>query len=126
MVLLPAWRDVIRPQSDVRYGDFKQAEFAADLTQIDKKEGEEGRRIEYIDPAEFFRRTYLTEGIKGLLAQALRRAAGKDGEPVIQLKTAFGGGKTHSMFALYHFMRGNDLPEKIPDLRQVLDMAGVS
>ena len=41
----------------------------------------------------FFARTYVTEGMTGLLVQALKRVRGKDGEPVIQLKTAFGGGK---------------------------------
>lgn len=119
---LPAWRNVISPQSDVREGKYKTAEFAADLASIFKRD----ETIEYLDPAEFFRRTYITGGMKGLLSQALMRASGKDGEPVIQLKTAFGGGKTHSMFALYHFMRGNNLPALIPELNGVLDSAGVS
>ncbi|MCL2011114.1 MAG: DUF499 domain-containing protein, partial [Synergistaceae bacterium] len=81
---------------------------------------------EYLDPVEFFRRTYVTEGMSGLLVQALKRAGGKDGEPVIQLKTAFGGGKTHSMLALYHLMRGQVPIDKIPNVRPVLERAGVS
>ena len=40
---------------------------------------------------EFFARTYVTEGMAGLLEQSLRRISGDEGEPVIQLKTAFGG-----------------------------------
>mgnify|MGYP000252480343 CR=1 FL=1 len=63
--------------------------------------------------------------MKGLLVQSVRRVTGKDGEPVIQLKTAFGGGKTHSMLALYHLLRGKAPLEKIPTVRPVLAEAGV-
>ena len=97
MAGLPCWRDVIEPHPDVAQGRYKNAEFAADLAQVARGEG----AYEYRDPVEFFSRTYLTEGMKGLLVQAIRRVTGKDGEPVIQLKTAFGGGKTHSMLALF-------------------------
>ena len=46
--------------------------------------------------------------------------------PVIQLKTAFGGGKTHSMLALYHLLRSRALLDKIPDVVPVLEVAGIS
>ena len=39
-------------------------------------------------------RIYVTEGMKGVLIQALKRFGEKDGEPVLQLKTAFGDGYT--------------------------------
>lgn len=119
---LPSWRSVIMPHPDVREGRYKNAEFAADLSQVTQG----GGSIEYRDPVEFFKRTYLTEGIKGLLVQSLKRVNGKDGEPVIQLKTAFGGGKTHSMLALYHLMRGKMPLEKLPELKSVLNEAGLS
>ena len=41
-----------------------------------------------------------------LLVGALQRLAGAGGDPVIQLQTNFGGGKTHSMLALYHLFSG--------------------
>lgn len=119
---LPCWRDVIEPHPDVAQGRYKNAEFAADLAQVARGEG----AYEYRDPVEFFARTYVTEGMTGLLEQSLRRICGKDGEPVIQLKTAFGGGKTHSMLALYHMMRGRVPIEKIPNVKHVLQRAGVS
>ena len=78
------------------------------------------------DPVEFFARTYVTEGMTGLLEQSLRRVCGKEGEPVIQLKTAFGGGKTHSMLALYHMMRGTVSIDKIPNVKPVMERSGVS
>jgi hypothetical protein len=37
-----------------------------------------------------------------LLTQVAQRLNGKGGEPVIQLQTAFGGGKTHTLLAVYH------------------------
>lgn len=119
---LPSWRDVIEPHPDVAQGRYKNAEFAADLAQVARGEG----AYEYRDPVEFFARTYVTEGMTGLLEQALRRVCGLDGEPVIQLKTAFGGGKTHSMLALYHMMRGRVSIDKIPNVKPVLERAGVN
>lgn len=119
---LPSWRDVMEPHQDVAEGRYRNAEFAADLAQVARGEGS----LEYRDPVEFFGRTYVTEGMKGLLVQALRRVSGLGGEPVIQLKTAFGGGKTHSMLALYHLLRSRDLLDRIPNVAPVLKEAGVS
>lgn len=118
---LPCWRNVIEPHPDVAQGRYKNAEFAADLAQVARGEG----AYEYRDPVEFFSRTYVTEGMKGLLVQALRRVSGKDGEPVIQLKTAFGGGKTHSMLALYHLLRGRAPSNRTPNIKAVLDAAEI-
>ena len=55
---------------------------------------------------EFFRRTFLTESLKRLLVGGVRRLLGQGGDPVVQLQTNFGGGKTHSMLALYHLFGG--------------------
>lgn len=118
---LPCWREVMEPHPDVAQGRYRNAEFAADLAQVARGEGS----FEYRDPVEFFARTYVTEGMKGLLVQALKRVCGRDGDPVIQLKTAFGGGKTHSMLALYHLLRGAVALEKIPAAAPVLEAAGL-
>ena len=107
---LPSWRDIIEPHPDVAQGRYKNAEFAADLSQVVRGEA----AMEYQDPVEFFARTYITDGMKRLLVESLRRVCGTSGEPVIQLKTAFGGGKTHTMLALYHLLRGRAPLEKIP------------
>ena len=99
---LKPWREIVTPHKDVASGRYQQAEFAADLWQVHLGEGTD----EYRDPVEFFRRTYLTESLKGLLVGAIRRVAGRGGDPVVQLQTNFGGGKTHSMLALYHLFSG--------------------
>ena len=41
-----------------------------------------------------------------MLVGAVQRLAGQGGDPVVQLQTNFGGGKTHSMLALYHLFSG--------------------
>ncbi|HOE32918.1 MAG TPA: Swt1 family HEPN domain-containing protein [Smithella sp.] len=99
---LKPWREVVTPHKDVASGRYSQAEFAADLWQVHMNEGTD----EYRDPSEFFRRTYLTESLKAMLVNSVRRLSGKGGDPVIQLQTNFGGGKTHSMMALYHLFSG--------------------
>jgi predicted AAA+ superfamily ATPase len=99
---LKPWREVVTPHADVASGRYQQAEFAADLWQVHLGEG----APEYRDPKEFFRRTYLTESLKGLLVGGIQRISGTGGDPVVQLQTNFGGGKTHSMLALFHIFSG--------------------
>lgn len=111
----------MQPHPDVAEGRYRAAEFAADLAQVSRGEG----AYEYRDPVEFFARTYVTEGMAGLLVESLKRIAGKGGEPVIQLKTAFGGGKTHTELALYHIVRGGITVDRAPNLKTVLDRAGL-
>jgi hypothetical protein len=90
---LKPWREIVTPHPDVASGRYQQAEFAADLGQVHRGEGTD----EYKNPTEFFRRTFLTDGLKHLLVNALLRLSGKGGDPVVELQTNFGGGKTHSM-----------------------------
>ena len=115
---LKPWREIVTPHKDVASGRYQQAEFAADLWQVHLGEGTD----EYRDPVEFFRRTYLTESLKGLLVGAIHRLAGRGGDPVVQLQTNFGGGKTHSMLALYHLFSGT-APGELAGIDGVLQEA---
>ena len=117
---LKPWRDVVTPHIDVASGKYQQAEFAADLWQVHIGEGTD----EYRQPDEFFRRTYLTESLKRLLVGGVERITGKGGDPVVQLQTNFGGGKTHSMLALYHLFGGANASELV-GVDAVLAEAGV-
>jgi predicted AAA+ superfamily ATPase len=117
---LKSWREVVTPHKDVASGRYQQAEFAADLWQVHLGEGTD----EYKKPAEFFRRTYLTESLKQLLIGAVRRISGQGGDPVVQLQTNFGGGKTHSMLALYHLFSGTK-PNDLVGIDAVLQDAGI-
>lgn len=124
---LKPWREIATPHPDVASGKFQQAEFAADLFQVITGRASE----EYANPKEFFRRTYFTEGLSQLLGRAWLRLSGSGGDPVVELQTNFGGGKTHSLLALYHLFGGKakkaditglenidtqfkELPEKLP------------
>lgn len=100
---LKPWRQIITPHPDVASGKFQQAEFAADLWRV-YQDGESAG--EYGRPVDFFNRTYLTQGIRKLLTNTLKRLNGDGGDPVINLQTNFGGGKTHSLLAIYHLCSG--------------------
>lgn len=117
---LKPWRDVVTPHRDVASGKYQQAEFAADLWQVHLGQGSD----EYRDPVEFFRRTYLTVSLRRLLVGAVERLAGRGGDPVVQLQTNFGGGKTHSMLALYHLFSGTS-PAELAGVDAVLQEAGL-
>ena len=92
------WREIAIPHTDVLKGTFQQSEFAADISAVHSGKAP----VEYQDAKAFFERTYITEGMRLLLTQVAQRLSGKNGEPVIQLQTAFGGGKTHTMLAVLH------------------------
>lgn len=113
---LKPWREVLQPHDDVASGNFSASEFAADLHMVANGRGAE----EYVDPVQFFRRTYLTEGLRELLDRAVRRIGGDtNASPIINAQTNFGGGKTHSMLAAWHLFSGTPLssyPQDIQDL----------
>ena len=114
---LRPWREVIRPHDDVARGAFTASEFAADLHLVHTGQA---TSPEYGDPVEFFNRTYLTQGLRDLLSRALLRVSGEAGaSPVVNLQTNFGGGKTHSMLALYHLFSGTAakfFPQELQEL----------
>jgi len=114
------WREVVTPHEDVASGKYQQAEFAADLWQVHMGEG----TAEYKNPREFFNRTFLTDSLKRLLVSGVQRLSSNGGDPVVQLQTNFGGGKTHSMLALYHLFSGVN-PTELTGVDSVLAKAGV-
>lgn len=119
---LKPWREIARPHRDVLEGTFKQSEFAADITQV--ANGKAPR--EYQDAEQFFARTFITEGMRLLLGSVAERLTGKGGDPVIQLQTAFGGGKTHTMLAVYHLASRNVSTDRLQGIPPILDAAGIS
>ncbi|MBN1956153.1 MAG: ATP-binding protein [Anaerolineae bacterium] len=96
--LRPWWHTAI-PHKDIREGRLDLKIFAVDLAQV-----VEGDAVsEYRDPDAFFQRTYVTRGLRSTLTGVLRRLAGRDdGVAITQMATVFGGGKTHTLLALYH------------------------
>ena len=118
---LKPWREIARPHKDVLEGTFKQSEFAADITQVANGTATD----EYQDAEKFFSRTYITEGMRLLLISVAQRLASHSGDPVIQLQTAFGGGKTHTLLAVYHLASRAVGTDKLAGIPPVLDEAGI-
>ena len=86
------------PHEDIVEGHLTMDVFAADLWQV-----AEGKApLDYQDPDLFFKKTFITDGLKNILEIAKARLEGRSGDSVIQLQTPFGGGKTHTLIALYH------------------------
>lgn len=119
---LKPWSEIARPHKDVLEGSFKQSEFAADITQVASGTAPE----EYQNAEKFFSRTYITEGMRLLLISVAQRLAGQGGDPVVQLQTAFGGGKTHTMLAVYHLANREVSTDKLMGVPPILDEAGIS
>jgi hypothetical protein len=120
---LRPWIEVAFPHPDVLENRFKESEFAADLFAVDSGNAEG----DYATARGFFGITFLTEGLKRVLLSAAQRLAGQGGDPVIGLQTAFGGGKTHTLLAVYHLARhlseGGD-PASLPGLQPLIASLG--
>lgn len=92
------WHQHCVLRDDVRQGTLELAEFAADLYAVRMKDAPNVYQV----PTLFFDRTYPTHKLKTLVRNVLRRLSGKDGNPVLTLQVAYGGGKTHALITLLH------------------------
>ena len=63
------------------------------------------------DGAQFFEKTYITQGMQDLISEGMARLAGVSTQGIFHLKQAMGGGKTHLLV-------GFGLLAKHPELRQ--------
>lgn len=119
---IKSWTEIATPHEDVLKGTFKQAEFAADISRVRAREA----GPEYDDPVKFFERTFITEGMRLLMDSLVKRLNGQGGDPVIQLQTAFGGSKTHTLIAVYHLAGGEVPTSSLQGVPPILDAAGIS
>ncbi len=105
--------DLCTPRTEVLQGELREDIFAARLQDVMNGKADPV----YGNPATFFDNTYPTAGLKTLLADALGRLTGKAAgkNAVIRLETAFGGGKTHNLIALYHVASGQ-APKSVQSL----------
>jgi hypothetical protein len=117
MTAMRNWFDIIQPHEDIRKGDFDEAIFAADLGDV----VDGGAPPDYADPYTFFRKTYLTDGLRHLLTRVHNKLAAGTGQSVIEIQTPFGGGKTHSLVTIYHYLRhGDRLRDLLPPGLEIL------
>jgi len=116
------WHKICVPHRDIREGRFDESVFAADLSDVVADRGP----LEYRDAQTFFKKTYPTLGLVNLLSAILSRLSGQGkGEAVIHIQTPFGGGKTHSLIALYHLFRHGEELKAMDAVQEVMKRAKV-
>ena len=124
MAKLKPWYDVVELREDLRENrPLDASEFAIHLDQI-----RDGRaHKDYTDPRRFFDRTYVTGSLLDLASQVLRRLSGNQVETsaVFNMATQFGGGKSHSLTALYHLARHGDAAKGWSGVDRILAKAEV-
>ena len=118
---LKPWYAVATPHKDIREGRLDEAVFAANVWAVVQKTAPEV----YLDPEEFFRKTFMTVGLGTVLKRVADALVGKrdSGDRIISLQTAFGGGKTHTLVALWHLAKHAAKLKDSPaaaDLRRVI------
>ena len=98
--ILKPWYAIATPHEDIREGRLAEAVFAADIWAVVQDTAPEV----YLDAEEFFRKTYLTTGLSTVIERVAGALSGRGetGDRIISLQTAFGGGKTHTLVALWH------------------------
>ncbi len=122
---MEAWYKVATPRKEVREGrSFNPDEFAIALEQVVAGTAP----VDYRDPAQFFARTCFTRALREHAGMVLRRLAGKteNTAPVLTLITQFGGGKTHTLTALYHLAKSGDKAGGFAGVADLLREGGLS
>ncbi len=119
---LKPWYAVATPHEDIREGRLAEAVFAANLWAVVQGTAPEV----YLDPEEFFRKTYLTAGLSGVLRRIAGALSGEgdSGDRIISLQTAFGGGKTHTLVAAWHLARHADRLNRSPHAEGLREAVG--
>lgn len=111
------WTDLVKLHPDVEAGALTEAVFAIDLGAI--AAGDPNVPVVNRDPEAFFRATYLTADLRKLLEEVLACLAGKSGyNRVLKLRTPFGGGKSHTLAALFHAARNREALDGIPEAKE--------
>jgi Protein of unknown function (DUF499) len=118
-VTLPTWNRVVTPHSDIIQGQLAMDTYAVNLGKV--VQGDNSVRPVYRDARAFFEATYLTTELRRILTDVFSVLAGKSGDRVLQLRTPFGGGKTHSLLSLYHLAHSRQLLGDLPELSSLPD-----
>src|SRR5258708_84554 len=116
---LPTWNRVVIPHSDIIQGQLSMDTYAVNLGRV--VHGDSSVRPVYRDARAFFEATYLTTELRRILTDVFAVLAGRSGDRVLQLRTPFGGGKTHGLLSLYHLARSRHLLSDMPDLSSLPD-----
>jgi hypothetical protein len=119
------WYKVATPRKEVREGrSFNPDEFAIALEQVVAGTAPD----DYKKPDQFFARTCFTRALREHAGMVLRRLSGKteNTSPVLTLITQFGGGKTHTLTALYHLANNGEAGTGYPGVADLVREAGIA
>lgn len=111
---LKPWTQIVTPHQDIRAGKLDNAVFAASLSGVIRQD--KNCPPVYKNARSFFEATYLTRELRQLLEEVLKGLSSQGGDRVLQLRTPFGGGKTHTLVSLYHLTQHRDELTGIPQL----------
>jgi hypothetical protein len=115
------WHQVVVLRDDVRSGELALSEFAGDLDDVVKGNA----KPTYQDPYQFFSRTYPTLALRDLARDIVQRLAGKNDKAIRQLALTYGGGKTHSLIALYHLVHNPSTLPDVPAIQEFRQYIGI-
>ena len=122
---LDPWYKIVTPRKEIREGrSFNPDEFAIALEQVVAKTAPE----DYRDAEKFFSRTCFTRALREHSGLVLRRLAGEtiNTAPVLTLITQFGGGKTHTLTALYHIASNGDAAKGYQGVGDLVSQIGLA
>ena len=98
MIVYRPFHEIAVPHRDILSKNFSSEVYAAKLWDVYKGRGSD----DYLDPATFFSKTYITDNLNSILESVENTLAGRSGGHFRSISTPFGGGKTHTLIALYH------------------------
>jgi len=118
------WIEAVRLHPDVESETTSRATYAIDLGALVEKDPNVPPI--YRDAYSFFRATHLTSGIKRLIEEVCERLSGKEGDKVLQLRSPFGDGKSHTLASLFYAIKNrNDVEKALPEIKSFPKINGV-
>ena len=124
--VIEPWKKTCQLRPEIRERHLKASDFAVDLHKV-VNGWPGGTKPFYCDPARFFSTTYATENLRQFCKIVLRRLAKEHGgESIINIAQTFGGGKSHTLTALYYLSTlGKKLPKNETSVKAILNDSGL-
>ena len=110
------WWSLITLREDIQKNILDDSLFVADLGDVITQRAPQT----YADAKTFFDTSVITRSSEMILKAIFARLASDyGGNPVIQLQSSFGGGKTHTLVMVYHSIKNLELLDSIPDFNSL-------
>jgi hypothetical protein len=115
------WKQTCLLRPEIRAQELTAQDFAVDLFRVMHREP--GEKAFYCDPKNFFSSTYATPNLQQFCRVVLRQIANASGgEPILNVAQTFGGGKSHTLAALYYLVTlGKNLPTGEASVQTILN-----